>query len=473
MTELAEMSLVAAAEAIAGGAASAREVTEACLARIDAKQPVLNAFLSIDCDEALAAADAADAALARGDAVGALHGVPLAHKDMYYRVGRVSTCGSKIRRDFVPDHTATAIGRLGDAGALHLGGLNMSEFAVGPFGHNDHWGHCCNPWNPAHVTGGSSSGAGAAVGGRLVYGALGSDTGGSVRLPAACCGLVGMKPTQGRISRYGMMGLSFSLDNAGPLTRTVRDNARLLGIIAGADPMDPTASTMPVDDYEAAACAPDAKGLRIAVPTNHYYDGAAAEVRDLMTASLRTFEGLGAEIIEVEVPDHDRLRDLAIAVRGPEAAVLHGAWLRGRPHDYGAQVRARLEPGLAIAATQYLAALQIRPQITQRFITAVLAKADLFHAPAINFPVPTIAETDIADAPGFPALIAGMTHCTQPFNYLGLPALAVPAGFTANGLPASFQLVGRPFAEAALYRAAAAYEAETAFAEMAPEGRHQ
>ena len=460
--------MVAAAEAIAGGDASSREVTQACLARIDAMQPVLNAFISIDRDEALAAADAADAALARGDPAGPLHGVPLAHKDMYYRTGKVSTCGSKIRRDFVPDHTATTIGRLRDAGALHLGGLNMSEFAVGPFGHNDHWGHCRNPWNPDHVTGGSSSGAGSAVGGRLVFGALGSDTGGSVRLPSACCGLVGMKPTQGRVSRYGLMGLSFSLDNAGPLTRNVRDNARLLGIVAGADPMDLTASTMPVDDYEAAARAPDVKGLRIAVPANHYYDGAAAEIRDLMTASLRVFEGLGAEIIEVEVPDHDRLRDLSIAVRGPEGAVLHGAWLRDRPQDYGAQVRARLEPGLAIAATQYLAALQIRPQLTQRFIDAVFAKADIFHAPTINIPVPTIEETDVKDSQGFPALIAGMTHCTQPFNYLGLPALAMLAGFTGNGLPASFQLVGRPFAEAALYRAAAAYEADAGFADKAP-----
>jgi len=468
MTELTEMSLVAVAETIASGAASSREVTEACLARIDARQPVLNAFISLDRDGALAAADMADAARSRGDEAGPLHGVPLAHKDMYYRAGRVSTCGSKIRRDFTPDHTATTIARLGDAGALHLGGLNMSEFAVGPFGHNEHWGHCRNPWNPDHVAGGSSSGAGSAVGGRLVFGALGSDTGGSVRLPAACCGLVGMKPTQGRVSRHGMMGLSFSLDNAGPLTRGVRDNARLLGIVAGADPRDPTASTVPVDDYEAAARAPSAKGLRIAVPVNHYYDGAAAEMRDLMTASLRVFEGLGAEIVEVEVPDHDRLRDLAIAVRGPEGAVLHGAWLRDRPQDYGAQVRARLEPGLAIAATQYLSALQIRPEMTRRFIDSVFAKADIFHAPVINIPVPTIEETDVKDSQGFPALIAGMTHCTQPFNYLGLPALAVPSGFTTNGLPASFQLVGRPFAEAALYRAAAAYEGETGFNERAP-----
>ncbi len=341
MTELTHLSLTDIAEAISEKTVSSREVTEACLARIDEKQPALNAFISLEADEALAAADAADAALARGEAPGPLHGVPLAHKDMYYRAGKVSTCGSKIRRDFVPDHTATTISRLADAGALHLGGLNMSEFAVGPFGHNDHYGSCRNPWNPDHVTGGSSSGAGSSVGGRLVYGALGSDTGGSVRLPAACCGLVGMKPTQTRVSRYGLMGLSFSLDNAGPLTRTVRDNARMLGLIAGADPMDHTASAMPVDDYEAAASAPEAKGLRIAVPANYYYDNAAPEVRDLMQASLKVFEGMGAEIIEVEVPDHHHIRQLGVTVRGPEGTVLHAAWLRDRPQDYGPQVRAR------------------------------------------------------------------------------------------------------------------------------------
>lgn len=468
MNELTHLSLTDIAEAIAEKTVSSREVTEACLARIDEKQPALNAFISLEADEALAAADSADAALARGDKPGPLHGVPLAHKDMYYRAGKVSTCGSKIRRDFVPDHTATTITRLADAGALHLGGLNMSEFAVGPFGHNDHFGSCRNPWNPDHVTGGSSSGSGSSVGGRLVYGALGSDTGGSVRLPAACCGLVGMKPTQTRVSRYGLMGLSFSLDNAGPLTRTVRDNARLLGLIAGADPMDHTASAMPVDDYEAAACSPEAKGLRIAVPANYYYDNAAPEVRDLMQASLKVFEGMGAEIVEVTVPDHHHIRQLGVTVRGPEGTVLHAAWLRDRPQDYGPQVRARLEPGLAIGAVQYLAALQIRPKVTQAFVDAVFAKADVFHAPTITMPVPSLAATDVKDSPEFPALVAAMTHCTQPLNYLGLPALAVPAGFTANGLPASFQLVGRPFAEASLYRAAAAYEAETRFSEKAP-----
>ena len=469
MTDPTLMTLVDAADAVAAKKISARELTEACIVRAQTMQPTLNCFISLDPEGALAEADAADAALARGAPLGPLHGVPLAHKDMYYRQGKISTCGSKIRRDFVAQTTSTALTRLADAGALHMGGLNMSEFAVGPFGHNDHWGHCRNPWNPDHVTGGSSSGAGSSVGGRTVFGALGSDTGGSVRLPAACCGLVGMKPTQTRVSRYGIMGLSFSLDNVGPLTRTVRDNARMLQQIAGVDPNDPTTATAPVDDYEGATQNPDIKGLRIAIPRNYYYDAAAPEIRDLMTASLKVFESLGAEIIEVDVTDHEEINTLATVLRGPEAATLHGAWLRDRPEDYGPQIRARLEPGLAMAATHYVKALQLRPQISKRFIDAVFKNADVFHVPTIAMPVPSIAETDVQDGPDFPALVEAMTHCTRPFNYLGLPALAVPAGQSDNGLPASFQLVGRPFHEARLYRAAAAYESETEFYATAPD----
>ncbi|MBT5664247.1 MAG: amidase [Rhodospirillaceae bacterium] len=468
MTDPTHMSLIEAADAVAAKQISARELTQACIARAETLQPTLNCFISLDPEGALAEADLADAAQARGDALGPLHGVPLAHKDMYYRKGRVSTCGSKIRKDFKPDVTATVISRLADAGAVHMGGLNMSEFAVGPFGHNEHWGHCRNPWNPDHVTGGSSSGSGSSVGGRLVFGALGSDTGGSVRLPAACCGLVGMKPTQTRVSRFGVMGLSFSLDNVGPLTRTVRDNARMLQLIAGADAKDPTAASMPVGDYEAATQNPDIKGLRIAIPKNYYNDDATADIRDLMTASQKKFEAMGATIVEVAVTDHEEINTLATVLRGPEAATLHGAWLRDRPQDYGAQVRARLEPGLAMSGVHYVKALQLRAQISKRFIDAVFANADVLHVPTIAMPIPSIEVTDVKDSQGFPALIESMTHCTRPFNYLGLPALAVPAGFTENGLPASFQLVGRPFAEASLYRAAAAYEAEVKFSDTAP-----
>src|SRR5579859_4130641 len=242
MTGLGEFDLVGLAAAIRARKISAREATQACLAALEAAQPRLNTAIRFDAEDALAAADAADRALARGQPAGPLHGVPLAHKDMFYRKGKVATCGSKIRRDFVADKTATVLQRLDAAGALQLAALNMAEFAYGPSGHNEHFGHCRNPWAPDHITGGSSSGSGAAVAARLVFGALGSDTGGSIRLPASICGVTGLKTTYGRVSRAGAMPLSFSLDTVGPLTRSARDAARFLKVIAGHDPKDPTSS---------------------------------------------------------------------------------------------------------------------------------------------------------------------------------------------------------------------------------------
>ena len=223
------------ASRIAAKDVSAIEVTETAIRRAERLQPNLNAFISLEAEAALDAARAVDERISKGEPVGPLVGVPLAHKDMYYREGKVTTCGSKIRKDFVADRTSTVLHRLDEAGALYLGGLNMSEFAVGPIGNNVHFGDCRNPWNTDHAPGGSSSGSGATVAARIVYGALGSDTGGSIRIPSAMSGVVGLKPTQTRVSRYGLMPLSFSFDCGGPLTRTVRDAARIFDVIAGHD----------------------------------------------------------------------------------------------------------------------------------------------------------------------------------------------------------------------------------------------
>ena len=461
--------LVQAAEAIAAGEISSRELTEACLARIATWQPVINAFIHLEPDLALQMADAADAARATGEPTGLLAGVPLAHKDMFYRAGMLATCGSKIRQDFRPNYTATVMQRLDAAGAVYLGGLNMSEFALGPTGHNDHWGHCRNPWNPDHITGGSSSGSGAATGARMVFGALGSDTGGSIRLPAGANGLVGLKPTAGRVSRYGAMGLSFTHDNIGPLTRTVRDNARMFGVIAGADPNDPTCSNRPLPDYEAACLNADIKGLRIGVPETYFRASLHPAVGALMDASLKVFADLGAVIKPVEIPNPEANTDLANLITATESATLHTHWLRTRPQDYGPQPRARVEAGFAVSATDYLTALQLRPRIVREFCEAAFAECDVLHAPTFDMEIPTIAETDVGDRQGFAALIAGISRCTRPLNYLSLPALSIPAGVTPNGLPASLQLIGRPYAEATLYRAASAFETATDFMAAAPE----
>jgi aspartyl-tRNA(Asn)/glutamyl-tRNA(Gln) amidotransferase subunit A len=461
--------LVQAADAVAAGEISSRELTEACLARVAKWQPVINAFIHLEADLALQMADAVDAARARGEALGPLAGVPMAHKDMFYRAGMLATCGSKIRKDFRPDITATVMERLDAAGAVYLGGLNMAEFALGPTGHNDHWGHCRNPWNPVHITGGSSSGSGAATAARLSFGALGSDTGGSVRLPAGANGLVGIKPSYGRVSRYGAMGLSFTHDTVGPLTRTVRDNARMYAVISGGDPNDPTASRRAVPDFEAACINPDIKGLRIGVPETYYRASLDPEVGALMDASLQVFRDLGAIIKPVAIPDPDRNSDLANLITASEGATLHAHWLRTCPQDYGSQARARLEAGLAVSATDYLTAVQTRPRMLREFCAEAFAECDVLHAPTFDMPVPSIEETDMSDRQGFAALLARLSRCTRPINYLALPSLSVPAGFTANGCPASMQLIGKPFAEATLYRAGAALEAVTDFAARAPE----
>ena len=396
-----------------------------------------------------------------------LHGVPLAHKDMFYRAGHVTTCGSRIRKDFVPDHDSTALARLHGAGAIYLGGLNMAEFATGPTGHNEHWGDCRNPWNQAHISGGSSSGSGASVAGRVVFGALGSDTGGSVRLPSTCNGVVGLKTTAGLVSRYGIMPLSHTLDTVGPLTRTVRDAARILSVIAGHDPRDPTSSDRAVPDYE-AALAEGAEGLRIGVPTNYFYDLATDEVRTLMEQSLDVFRAAGAKVVEVAVPDIERINHLSNIILSCEASAIHEPWIANRPDDYQAQVRSRYEPGLHVPAVKYIQALAARAGLLREFVDTTLSNVDALHTPGIPFPIPTREETNVGGGERMANMVAGLSWCTRAANYLGGPALIVPCGFTESGLPSAFQLMGRPFSEATLFRLGHAYQSATDWHTRAP-----
>ena len=460
MNELARLSLIDAASAVRRKKISSVELTRACLEQAQHVQPKLNCFIAIEEEDALKAARKADLALKRGGRIGPLHGVPLAHKDMYYRAGKISTCGSKILKDYRPAITATVVERLEQAGAIWLGSLNMAEFAANPTGHNDHWGHCRNPWNPAHMTGGSSSGSGSAVGARACYGALGSDTGGSIRLPAAACGVVGLKPTHGLVSRYGVMPRSWSQDTVGPLTRTVADCARIMRVIAGADTNDSTCSTRPVPNYE-KELAGRIKGLKIGVPTNHYYEGATEDVRRLMETSLAVLSSFGARVVELEVPDPARLFQLSNAVTVSEAATIHGRWMRERPQDYSMYVRSRIEPGFHIPATTYLEALNLRAKYLDEFMRTVYSKVDVVHTPVMVMPPLTIAETEPKEAGDVLALVARITRNTRPTSYLGLPGLSVPAGFSGKGLPVAFQLMGPPFSEALLFRVAHLYQRET------------
>jgi aspartyl-tRNA(Asn)/glutamyl-tRNA(Gln) amidotransferase subunit A len=388
---------------------------------------------------------------------------------MFYRAGRVSNCGSKIRKGWVASQTAAVLERLDAAGAADIGTLNMAEFAYGPTGHNEHWGDCCNPWQPECITGGSSSGSGAAVAARLVFAALGSDTGGSIRLPAAACGVIGLKPTYGRVSRYGAMARAWSLDHIGPLTRTAEDCALMMAVIAGYDVNDGAISHEPVPDFT-AGLNDSIKGLRVGVVMETDDAPVDPEVRAAMEASLEVLRSLGAEAVPVRLAHLKEWYSFADTISKCEGAAIHAAWLRERPQDYSNHVRTRLEAGLVLPATRYIEALAARGRHLAEFLATVMADIDVLHCPAIPVPIPTIVETDV-DGTGEAvlALVGRITQYTRPFNFLGIPTISVPCGFTGNGLPVAFQIAAKPFADALVLRVAHAYQSATDYHERIPE----
>ncbi|MBM3489197.1 MAG: Asp-tRNA(Asn)/Glu-tRNA(Gln) amidotransferase subunit GatA [Alphaproteobacteria bacterium] len=459
-SEPTHVDLVELADQVRARKLSAVEVAEASLARIADKQPELNCFISLDADGAMRAARAVDARIARGEDPGPLAGVPLAHKDMFYRQGRISTCGSKIRRQWVADNTATALTRLDAAGALDLGGLNMTEFAVGPTGHNLQFGACRNPWNTSHSPGGSSAGSGAAVAARLVHGSLGSDTGGSIRLPSAFNGVTGMKPTQTRVSRHAVMPLSGSFDCVGPLARSARDVARLMSVLAGHDPLDSTSSRRPSENFE-AACELPVKGPKVGLPTSYYTDGLDPALERALTVTGKVLAAMGCALVEVPVPAHEPLNMLWQIILSAEAATIHRRWLIERPGDYNPQVKRRIELGLYLPATRYLEAMDARDRLTREFAGMVFSRCDVLLTPGTPVPAPTLDELDVGASDKMPELILKLSAFTRPISFLGLPALSLPCGFAENGLPLGMQLVGRPFAEATLLRLGHHYQQAT------------
>jgi aspartyl-tRNA(Asn)/glutamyl-tRNA(Gln) amidotransferase subunit A len=427
---------------------------EAALERARAAQPRLNCFLRIDADSALAAAHLADREIARGYVRGPLHGVPMAHKDMYYRRGVVSTCGSKIMRDTPATATAKVLEHLDAAGAIQFGVLNMAEFAMGPTGHNWHYGHCRNPWDPERITGGSSSGSGAAVAARAAFAALGSDTGGSVRLPAAFCGLAGVRPTHGRVSVENILPLCPSLDTVGPLARTVEDAALVLGLIAETDWMGELEKPV--------------AGLRIGRPRQLFYEGCDAEIAAAMEASLEVFRRLGASVVDIDLPDFSAWNAAAAVLHAAEANPFHDEWFRTRPQDYSPQVRERLEKGRSVLALDYVKAVQARPGAIDAFCDAVFSRVDLVHGPVVSFQTPTIAETDISSGERVAEMLGRFVRLTRPISYLGLPVVCANAGFTKAGMPIGMQLIAPPLDEATALRVGHAFQRATDWHLRAP-----
>ena len=452
-----DLTLAELAAAIAARRISAVEAAGACLDRIARLDGRLRAFITLDAEGALARARALDADLAAGRSHGALHGVPLAYKDLCSVPGLPTSCGTKSATYFTSEVPCTAVARLTAAGAVTLGKLNMSELALGPFGDNPHHGDVDNPWKRGHVAGGSSSGSGAAVAARLAFGALGSDTGGSIRLPAACCGIVGIKPTYGRVSRAGAMPLSWSLDHLGPMTRTVRDGALMLEVVAGADPHDATSSPRPVGGLM-AAMEQSLSGLRVALPENHYFDGVASEVRASVEAAARTLQSLGAHLQPLRLPDPAPLIDVANILARSESAAIHARVVRERPHELGAAVRSRLEVGFHISAHDYLQAARLRARLTRAFVADVFADVDAVLAPTIPEPAPALDAVMAGSVDEIVRRMGRFSRLTRPFNVLGLPVVAVPCGLSADGRPLGLQIVGRPFDEATVLRLAHAWE---------------
>lgn len=461
-TDIAFMGLTDVAQAIAQRKLSSLEVTQTCLQRIAQWQPSRKAFIRIDEEAAVAAARRADAQLAqRSFQPGPLHGVPLAHKDLFYRSGQVSTCGSLIRRDWRADTTATCLTRLDAAGALDLGTLNMSEFAGGPTGHNIHHGHCASAFHPDHIAGGSSSGSGVAVGAGLVFGALGTDTGGSIRLPASANGVLGLKPTYGRVSRYGVMPRAWSLDHVGVLARSAVDAARLMRLISGHDPLDATSIDQPVPD-DGAGLGASVRGVRVGVPDVSALGGVEPGVQAMLETALDVLRDCGTQSQAVAIEDMTPLFRCAETIIKSEAASIHGPWLRERPQDYTPLFRSRTEAGLLIPATQYIDALRWRTQLSRHFMDTTMQGIDVLILPCMPYALPTIEDSDVdRSGEAVRALIGRITMYTRPFNLLGLPVIQIPAGFCPAGLPWGFQLVGHPFQEGLLLRLAQHFMAQT------------
>ncbi len=460
--ELHYLTIQEAADKIRRRELSPVEVAQACLDRIESTEDRLHSFITLLRDEALEQARAAEADILNGGYRGPLHGIPYGLKDLYDTAGIRTTAASKVDFDRVPQEDATVVTRLRDAGAVLVGKLVMHEYATGAPDFTSPFEPARNPWNLEHATGGSSSGSGSAVSAGQVMGALGSCTGGSIRGPASLCGIVGLKPTYGRVSRHGVVTLSWSQDHCGPMTRTVWDAAAMLQAIAGRDPKDPTTSSAPVPDY-AGSLGQDIKGLRIGVPRHYFFEPSPhvnPEVVAVVEKGLGALQELGAELEEVNVPNLEYARAVNAIVMAGESYSFHEKNLKTRPNDFGEAVRSRFRMGALLSASDYVQAQRCR-QLVKRGFAEAMAKVDLLVTPTTAYPAPRFESYDTAFTLRGPSF-------TAPFNVTGLPAISIPCGFTEAGLPVGMQLVGKPFDEPTALRAAHAYEQHAGWSKLRP-----
>jgi len=457
-----DFTLAQAARQIASKEVSPVELTEAALARTAQVEPVISAFAVVTADIALAEAKAAADEIAAGRYRGPLHGIPIGLKDLYDRAGTATTASSKVRADYTPSSNSAVAEKLSDAGAVLIGKTHTHEFAYGTVTPTTR-----NPWDPTKVPGGSSGGSAAAVAAGVVFLGMGTDTGGSIRIPAAVCGTVGLKPTYGRVSRRGVTSLSWSLDHAGPLTRTVEDAALVMNQIAGYDRADPATVPVGVPDYRAALTG-DVKGLRIGVPTNYFTENVDPETADATAAAVARLQELGASVREVEVPMADAIMPTEWGLLVPEATAYHQQMLREHADLYTEDVRTFLEAGEFVSATDYIKALRVRTLIQQAF-RDLFNDIDVLVAPTVTTPAMSYDHPEVRWPDG---TVEGCTisyvRFSAPANVTGLPSLSVPVGFSDGGLPIGMQIIGRPFDEGTILNVGHAYEQATDWPRLAP-----
>ena len=433
------MTLASAVKSIASGEVSAVELTKTILDRIDILNDTFRVFITVMREEAL-----------RESAGGhrpPLQGVPLSVKDLYDTKGVRTTAGAKIFADRVPTQDAMAVRRLKEAGAVIVGKTNLHEFAYGVTSINPHYGTPRNPWDPERICGGSSGGSASAVALGLGFGSLGTDTGGSIRIPAALCGIVGLKPTYGRVSVRGIVPLSWSLDHAGPMARTVEDVAILLQVIDGR-PLEPLTGNI--------------KGIRIGIPKTYFYERLASEVDSAMNTALRTLERLGARLVDIDLPSVAAHRGVWLQIASPEVYSYHEPYLKKHADQYGADILGRIEAGRVLLSIDYVRAQRIRT-LMKRECKSVFESVDVIVTPTTPIPSPRIDEVDKPWGDGPEKAAAALARFTRFFNIVGLPAISIPCGFTPGGLPLGMQIVGKPFDESMVLRVAYTYEHEAKF----------
>jgi aspartyl-tRNA(Asn)/glutamyl-tRNA(Gln) amidotransferase subunit A len=472
---LQSMDLSQVAQSIRNKEFSCTEVTLWCLQRLETIGKPLNAVFSVHKEEAISRAKYLDQKLAQGVLLGPLHGVPLAHKELFGIKGRECHAGSLIYKDHIAKETAWVLQQLDTSGQVNLGSLHMAELALSPTGFNQHYPHPQNPWNRDYVPGGSSSGSGVAVAARLVFGSLGSDTGGSIRHPSAMCGVTGLKPTQGLISVRGVFPLSATLDCVGPIAQSARDCALLLDAIAKFDADDPLSNrrdrleSPSYFDSLSSESGRSLKDIKIGIPEDYYRCMLDIEVQRDLNNSLDVLRSLGATIKKTKVPDMARINTMMQRVMSSEASTLHLSALKQTPELIAQQVRLRLEPGLSYSANEYLEAIGLQKILRDEYIHLAFGDCDLIHIPSLIVQTPRIDETTRGSASEVLESLSKLTHATRAINYLGLPAISLPIGMTSLKMPTSMQLVARSFGEALLLRVGHAYQEVTDWHRQMPE----